>query len=129
MSLGSYIEHIERMLDRLFGLGTDEYFELDTSALLRTDFAGRVDGLTKAVQGGLMTPTEARSREGLGPIEGGDTAYLQRQMVPIDKINQLLENEAKPDPAPEPDQTVVPEQGKMLDVEYMQNSIKHMLMN
>ena len=131
MSLGSYIEHIERMFDRLFGLGVDEYFELDTAALLRTDFAGRVDGLTKAVQGGLMTPTEARAREGLGPIEGGDTAYLQRQMVPIDKINQLLENEAKPDPAPVPvpDETVVPEQGKGLDVEYMQNSIKYMLMN
>ena len=95
MSLGSYLEHTERAFDRLFGLsGGNEYVELDTAALLRTDFAGRIDGLTKAVQGGLMTPSEARGREGLGPIAGGDSAYLQRQMVPIDKIGDLLEAEA-----------------------------------
>lgn len=107
MSLGSYLEHIERAFDRLFALdGGREYVELDTSALLRTDFAGRVDGLTKAVQGGLFTPNEARSREGLGPIGGGDTAYLQRQMVPVDQIGELLDAEAarasQPPPAPEP---------------------------
>jgi HK97 family phage portal protein len=103
MSLGSYLEHTERALDRLFGLpGGTEYIELDTAALLRTDFAGRIDGLTKAVQGGLMTPSEARGREGLGPIAGGDSAYLQRQMVPIDKIGELLAAEAAPPPAPAP---------------------------
>jgi HK97 family phage portal protein len=100
MSLGSYLEHIERAFDRLFGMSNTEHIELDTSALLRTDFAGRVDGLTKAVQGGLMTPSEARVREGLSPIEGGDSAYLQRQMVPIDKIGDLLEAEAEAKKAP-----------------------------
>jgi HK97 family phage portal protein len=92
MSLGSYLEHLERALDRLFGLGNNEFIELDTAALLRTDFAGRVNALTKAVQGGLMTPDEARAVEGLSPVKGGDTAYLQRQMVPIDKIGDLLES-------------------------------------
>jgi hypothetical protein len=125
MSLGSYLEHIERSLDRLFGLTNSEYIELDTAALLRTDFAGRVDGLTKAVQGGLMTPDEARAREGLSPIKGGDVAYLQRQMTPIDKIGDLLkaETEAKtqsapvaPEPAPEPEQEVEPEEAKGFDV-------------
>lgn len=113
MSLGSYLEHTERAFDRLFGLtGGTEYVELDTAALLRTDFAGRIEGLTKAVQGGLMTPDEARSKEGYGPIEGGSSAYLQRQMVPIDKIGDLLDAEAAraapapavaPAPADEPD--------------------------
>jgi HK97 family phage portal protein len=102
MSLGSYLEHIERSMDRLFGLGHNEYVELDTSALLRTDFAGRVDGLTKAIQGGLMTPTEARLREGLSPISGGDTAYLQRQMTPLDKIGDLLQAEIDAKNAPPP---------------------------
>lgn len=99
MGLGSYLEGIERAFDRLFGLGPNEYVELDTAALLRTDFAGRIDGLTKAVQGGLMTPDEARAREGLNRIKGGDSAFLQRQMVPIDKIGDLLEQETK---QPEP---------------------------
>lgn len=130
MSLGSYLEHIERAFDRLFGLGNNEFIELDTSALLRTDFAGRVDGLTKAVQGGLMTPDEARAREGLSPIKGGDVAYLQRQMTPIDKIGDLLEAETEaklaPPPAPvapapeDPQEPAVEEEtveGKGLDVE------------
>jgi HK97 family phage portal protein len=133
MSLGSYLEHIERSFDRLFGLGNNEFIELDTAALLRTDFAGRVDGLTKAVQGGLMTPDEARAREGLSRIDGGDVAYLQRQMVPIDKINDLLEAEAAraaapapapgqpkaedPEPQDTPDAEEQLEEGKGLDVE------------
>ena len=117
MSLGSYLEHVERAFDRLFGLsGASEYIELDTAALLRTDFAGRIDGLTKGVQGGLFTPNEARHREGLGPIEGGETAFLQRQMVPVDKIGDVLEaeiaNASKPDPAPEQAQ---PEPAKQPD--------------
>ena len=111
MGLGSYLEGVERAFDRLFGLGANEYVELDTAALLRTDFAGRIDGLTKAVQGGLMTPDEARAREGLNKIKGGDSAFLQRQMVPIDKISDLLEKETeKPEPvvAPPPPEEVEP---------------------
>ncbi len=126
MSLGSYLEHTERAFDRLFGLsGGTEYVELDTAALLRTDFAGRIDGLTKAVQGGLMTPSEARGREGLGPIAGGDSAYLQRQMVPIDKIGDLLEAEAaraaapppEPAPATAPPEPVPPQEQRDFDVD------------
>ena len=93
MSLGSYIEHIERQFDRLFNLGNDEKIELNTAALLRTDFNGRIDGLSKAVQGGVMTPNEARAMESLGEIEGGDTAFLQKQMVPLDEIKELLARE------------------------------------
>jgi hypothetical protein len=93
MSLGSYLETIERAFDNLFGLPNNEYIELDTSALLRTNMESRINALTKAIQGGVMTPDEARAREGLSPLEGGDTAYLQRQMIPIDKIGDVLEAE------------------------------------
>jgi HK97 family phage portal protein len=109
MSLGSYLELTERALDRLFGLPEGQYVELDTTSLLRTDFTGRIEGLTKAVQGGLFTPNEARALEGQSPIDGGDTAYLQRQMVPIDKIGDLLEAEAEAKKAPEPAAAAAPE--------------------
>ena len=109
MSLGSYIEHIERQFDRLFNLGNDEKIELNTAALLRTDFNGRIDGLSKAVQGGVMTPNEARAMESLGEIEGGDTAFLQKQMIPLDEIKELLarerENAQAQTQAPEVSQT------------------------
>jgi hypothetical protein len=121
MSLGSYLEHIERAFDRLFGLGNSEYIELDTAALLRTDFAARVDGLTKAVQGGLMTPDEARAREGLPTKEGGDTLFLQRQNTPISLLRDLaaadLAGPAEPAPAPDPAPVIAPEENKDLDVE------------
>ena len=101
MSLGSYLEHTERAFDRLFGLkGGNEYVEFDTSALLRTDFAGRIDALVKGVQGGIFTPNEARNREGVGPVKGGESAYLQAQMVPIDTIKEQLDAKLEAAAAP-----------------------------
>jgi HK97 family phage portal protein len=126
MSLGSYLEHTERSFDRLFGLdGSSEYVELDTSALLRTDFAGRVDGLTKAVSQGLMTPNEARNREGLGPVEAGNNLFMQRQNTPISLLEQLAVNELSnkapetpaappPEPPPAPEKTIDAEIAKAL---------------
>jgi hypothetical protein len=107
MSLGSYLEHIERSFDRLFGLnGASDWIELDVAALLRTDFAGRVDGLTKAVSGGLMTANEARAREGLSSVEGGDDIFMQRQMTPASLLAELaaadLKKASEPPPAPAP---------------------------
>lgn len=98
MSLGSYLETLERTLDRLFGLSASEYIELDTQALLRTNFETRINGLTKAVQGGLMTPNETRLKEGLAPVVGGDEVYLQRQMVSLETMAALAAQETAPAP-------------------------------
>jgi HK97 family phage portal protein len=83
IGLGALLENLERSLDALFDLPADEWIELDTAALLRTDFLARVEGLTKAIQGGLMSPNEARARESLSPVAHGDTVYVQQQMVPL----------------------------------------------
>jgi HK97 family phage portal protein len=93
ISLGSYLEHTERTFDHLFGLTGTEYIELDTTALMRTSFEKRIEGLTKAVQGGLLTPDEARAKEGYSATPGGSSAFLQRQMVPVNRINEILDNE------------------------------------
>ena len=105
IGLGSVIESVERSLDGLFNLPATETIQLDPTPLLRADLQARIDALTKAVQGGIMTPDEARSREWLGPIKGGDRAFLQRQMTPVDALIELASNEAKPPepPAPEPE--------------------------
>jgi HK97 family phage portal protein len=121
MSLGSYLEHIERAFDRLFGLnGGTEWVELDTAALLRTDFAGRVDGLTKALTQGLMTPNEARAREGLSPVDGGNDIFMQRQNTPVSLLAELAANEMakpEPEPAPAPSDAVEPEAAKEMDMD------------
>ena len=95
--LGGLLELVERAFDNLFGFDTiTEYTDFDVNALLRTDFAGRIDALTKAIQGGLYTPNEARAREGLHPVPNGDKPYVQQQMVPLGTTP------APPPPAPAP---------------------------
>jgi HK97 family phage portal protein len=102
VGLGSVLESIERSLERLFALPPHERIELDPSPLLRVDFNGRIDGLAKAVMGGVMTPNEARLREGLGRVTGGDDAFLQRQQTPVSLLSELAAAEltAKNEPPP-----------------------------
>lgn len=83
ISLGSLLENLEQSFTRLFDLPAEEKIEFDVTGLLRTDFVSRVDGLTRAVQGGVYTINEARKRENLGPVPYGDTPVVQQQMVPL----------------------------------------------
>lgn len=122
MSLGGLIERFERGFDRFFGLNSrSERIEMDVTALLRTDLAARMDALARGVQGGIMSPNEARKREGLSPVEGGDMTFLQRQNTPIDLLSQLAANElagkaAGPANDQEEDNDVDPEVAKALVV-------------
>lgn len=55
----------------------ESYFvEFLVDALLRGDFASRTQGYWQAIQGGWMSPNEARELENRNPREGGDV-YLQ----------------------------------------------------
>ena len=103
VGLGSVIESVERTIERLFRISMSETVQLDPTPLLRTDTEARIGAWAKAVQGGIMTVDEARSKERLGPVEGGDRTFLQRQMTPIDLLTDLAENELRqPEPAPAP---------------------------
>jgi HK97 family phage portal protein len=106
VGLGSMLECIEQFLERAFDFGPNDKIELDPTPLLRVDFEGRINGLVKAVQGGLLTPFEARSKEGYGHVagEGDDQLYMQRQMTPVNQLQALNEADlaAKLAPAPEP---------------------------
>jgi HK97 family phage portal protein len=83
ISLGSLLENIEQSFVRLFDLPANETVDLDVTGLLRTDFQARIDGLTKAIQGGLYSPNEARAKEGLHAVENGDVPMVQQQMVEL----------------------------------------------
>jgi len=82
--LGFYLEHIELAFDKLFRIElTKEYTEFQVDTLLRSDFKTRIEGLTKAVQGGVYAPNEARRREGLASVDHGDDPRVQQQLVPL----------------------------------------------
>lgn len=106
-SLGGLIERYERSLDRLFGFNSRrDRIEMDTSGLLRTDMAARMDALGKGLMSGVLTPNEARRKEGLSPIDGGDDAFMQRQQTPVSALaalaQQELQEQTQPDPEPTP---------------------------
>jgi hypothetical protein len=50
-----------------------------------------------------MAPDEARERYfGLGPVEGGDTPYMQQQMFSLKALAQRDQNDPFSKPAPAP---------------------------
>ena len=128
-SLRFYLEHIENGLDRLFELdGESEYIEFDIeSGLLRGDLKERVEALTKGIQGGLYKPDEARRREELPPAEGGDELYMQRQMVPLSTIKEMLEAEAKKAAAPPPPPVPPPAPAEDPDEDEGEEANKHLV--
>ena len=91
--LGFIIEHLENSLNKLFNLPLNESIEFDTNFLLQADFKGRMDGYKVAVTGGFMTPNEARKKENLKPLEGGDDLYMQMQNVPLELTGQKLQSD------------------------------------
>lgn len=58
--------------------------EFDFEALLRTDTKTRLEGYRIGVQGGILTPNEARALEGRPALDGGDQLYIQGATVPLD---------------------------------------------
>jgi len=78
-TIQSLLEQLELSLDIGLELPTDQRHEFDTNELLRLDTATRFDSYAKAIGAGWMAPNEARKREGLLPVEGGDSPLIQQQ--------------------------------------------------
>jgi len=58
------------------------YAEVLFDALLRGDTKTRYEAYAKAVQGPIMTANEARGKENMNPIEGGDELLKPMNMTP-----------------------------------------------
>jgi HK97 family phage portal protein len=93
--LGFALNHVEDAIGRFFGLSgwPEEYLELDTAALERSNMLDRIEALARGVQGGIYAPNEARKLEDLPAAKDGDEPRVQQQVLP-------LSFGAKPPPAP-----------------------------
>lgn len=78
-TIQSLLEQLELCLDIGLELPTVQRTEFDTNELLRLDTATRFEGYAKAIGAGWMAPNEARQREGLAPVEGGNSPLIQQQ--------------------------------------------------
>jgi HK97 family phage portal protein len=105
--LGFCLNHVEEAFGLCFGLKgqPDEYVEFDTKALLRSAFKDRIEGLTKAVVGGIFSPNEARNSENLPDVKFGDEPRVQQQVVPLSAAGKIPASPAAPaaPPAPKPE--------------------------
>lgn len=93
--LHGLIESLELCLDEGLSLPAGYHTELDLRCLLRMDTAARYEALGKLVASGVMSPNEARATEGLGPVPGGESPYLQQQNY---SLAALAKRDALPDP-------------------------------
>lgn len=59
------------------------FFRFNVDAILRSDYKARMEGHRIGVQGGFITPNEARALEEKPPLPGGDQLYVNGSVVPI----------------------------------------------
>jgi HK97 family phage portal protein len=108
LCLQSLITNFENALDEGLGLtpatGSTQYgTELDIDDLIWLDTASKTKAAADAIGAGAMSPDEARERYfGLGPVEGGDTPYMQQQNYSLKALAKRDANDpfAKQAPAP-----------------------------
>lgn len=67
----------------------------DMSELLRADADSRSRLYQSGIQNGWMQPNEARKKEGLNPVEGGNENFIQMQYITLQKAAEQVPN-AKP---------------------------------
>lgn len=117
--LQSLIENIELCLDEGLGLteirGREVACEFNLDGLLRMDTQTRYKSHSDAIGGGWLSPNEARNKEDLQAVEGGDTPYLQQQ-------NWSLSALARRDsmPIPELNAPALPDMTEELSLEWNQ---------
>lgn len=110
-TLQKYIESIELLIDEGLGLSRAGYgCEFDIGTLTRMDPAARADWAAKGIGAGYLTPNEARRVEGLSPVAGGDTPYMQQQNYSLaalaarDATNPLVVSAEEPEEPEEPEE-------------------------
>ena len=75
--------------------------EHDTSGFLRGDTQSRMEAYSTAIQNGVMSPNEARQRENLNPVPGGDVILLPLNMIPAEDVGKQTDQKQSPKAAPD----------------------------
>lgn len=95
-TLHFHIESMEAVLDDAYELdGVTESIDLDITNLLRMDTLNRYKSHGEALKAAFKTINEVRAEEGLNPVTGGETPYLQQQNYSLEALSK---RDAKDDP-------------------------------
>lgn len=93
--LRMHIESLEVLLTQSLMLPNRYSIELDLSGLLRMDPKTRAETMDTLVKAGILAPNEGRAREGLHPVEGGNSPMIQVQNY---SLAALAKRDAQDDP-------------------------------
>jgi HK97 family phage portal protein len=110
------IEQIEAALDIGLELPKPYGTEFNRDDLLGMDQRTMAETIRVAVSAGVLKPNEGRKKLNYGPVEGGDTPYLQQQNYSLSALNKR-DQKADPfsrganAPAPAPPLTPAPTPG------------------
>lgn len=74
--------------------------EFDTSNFVRADTEKRFAGYKSGIESGVLTLNNARKREGLPPVEGGDTPMRSVQTLPLNSPDATPHQTPAPAPTP-----------------------------
>lgn len=74
------------------------FVTFDTSVLLRTDKGALADYYTKMYNLGVLTTNDIRKQLDLEPVAYGDQAFVQSNLVPINRPLNAAEAQQQPDP-------------------------------
>jgi len=84
--LQALIESAEVCLDEGLEVAPSVGTEFDTGNLLRMDSVTQIDMLSKAVQGTILSPNEARAMVDKPKARGGDSPMAQHQMYSLEAL-------------------------------------------
>lgn len=73
------------------------YAEFNVDGLLRGDMKARMDSYAVGIANGVIVPNEARVRENLPPVEGGDVAWRMANLSPLTQTEAPAAPSAPPD--------------------------------
>jgi HK97 family phage portal protein len=74
--------------------------EYNMDALLRANLSERMEIYAKSGQNGMETRNEMRRKENLPPLPGGDMLTVQSNLVPLDKLGEMVNNGGNVPPDP-----------------------------
>ena len=97
LNLKPYLERIESSIKRHLMPREDwETIDIEFSfdSLLRADAATRAETASKQINSAQKAPNEVRASEGLPPLAGGDTIYLNSTLVPAGTQQRQIQADA-----------------------------------
>lgn len=87
-SLTVYEQEIQDKLFSQYETLQDVKAEFNVDTILRSDIKTRYEAYRIGIQGGFIEVNEARRRENLPPVEGGDRLLVNGNMIPIEMAGE-----------------------------------------